>query len=49
MKKLLTIALFALLLTVLACTDKDNPQPCIKRKEVYDRGELPKVRRIGGN
>lgn len=42
MKKLITLALFAALLA--GCTDKEDPQPCEKRKDVYDRREMPRVR-----
>lgn len=49
MKKLLTLALLALL---IGCTE-ELPEPKTEqgkpRKKVYDREELPKVRRVGRN
>ncbi len=49
MKRLLTLALLAILVTAQACTDKDDPQPCKDRKHIDEqRGPgLPRLRRIG--
>lgn len=49
MKKLLTLVILALLV-MQGCTDElPEPEKRQQGKEVYDRLELPKVRRVGGN
>lgn len=49
MKKLLTLALLAFIFTSQSCTDQEDPQPEQRkpRKELYDRVEMEKVRRVG--
>lgn len=52
MKRLLTLALLALLVIAHGCTDKDDPQPEQRKRSLIDeqRGPgLPSVRRIGRN
>jgi len=46
MKRLLTLTILALLFTMQACTDKEDPQPCKERKHIDEqRGPgLPRVK-----
>lgn len=49
MKKQLILTILTLL-TMQSCTDElPEPEKRQQGKEVYDRRELPKVRRVGGN